>query len=157
MQVSLKDEVDWRGDHLLSKYLRVLQILKTNKTPPFSRCVVTDSTNEFVHYLYSCSNSDRYVNRYPECVHTQCIHLLVHCTSRFFFFFELRLAGYLEFLCLNFFVLLASRRAHLTTLFRSGCGLYHSFGYIHLPVLVSRLTLVYPITVWGCCLMLLWI
>lgn len=73
------------------------------------------------------------------------------------FFFELRLAGYLEFLCLNFFVLLASRRAHLTTLFRSGCGLYHSFGYIHLPVLVSRLTLVYPITVWGCCLMLLWI
>lgn len=64
-----------------------------------------------------------------------------------FFFFELRLAGYLEFLCLNFFVLLASRRAHLTTLFRSGCGLYHSFGHIHLPVLVSRLTLVYPITV----------
>lgn len=66
---------------------------------------------------------------------------------KIFFFFELRLAGYLEFLCLNFFVLLASRRAHLTTLFRSGCGLYHSFGHIHLPVLVSRLTLVYPITV----------
>lgn len=64
-----------------------------------------------------------------------------------FFFFELRLAGYLEFLCLNFFVLLASRSVHLTTLFRSGCGLYHSFGHFHLPVVVSRLTLVYPITV----------
>lgn len=63
------------------------------------------------------------------------------------FFFELRLAGYLEFLCLNFFVLLASRSVHLTTLFRSGCGLYHSFGHFHLPVVVSRLTLVYPITV----------